>query len=147
MSDSVREKQDSEKKGEESAAVGPVTNDSDSPTATVLEAAEAQPPPAYEEYVPDGGREAWTVVFGSALALFSSAGMVNAYVSIYFPRSPDSDVANHVEYRERSKATTRRRYYLHRLRRPYRSSGRCKSFSSISSAPSPVERLTLMEHR
>ncbi|KAI0767273.1 monocarboxylate permease [Fomes fomentarius] len=31
------------------------------------------------EYVPDGGREAWTVVLGSSLALFASAGMINAY--------------------------------------------------------------------
>ena len=35
------------------------------------------------EYVPDGGREAWTVVLGSTLALFASAGMINAYVSLY----------------------------------------------------------------
>lgn len=34
------------------------------------------------DYVPDGGREAWTVVLGSCLALFASAGMINAYVSI-----------------------------------------------------------------
>ncbi|RPD53739.1 monocarboxylate permease [Lentinus tigrinus ALCF2SS1-7] len=31
------------------------------------------------ETVPDGGREAWLVVLGSSLALFVSAGMVNAY--------------------------------------------------------------------
>ncbi|CDO77904.1 hypothetical protein BN946_scf184692.g2 [Trametes cinnabarina] len=31
------------------------------------------------EYVPDGGKEAWTVVLGSSLALFASAGMINAY--------------------------------------------------------------------
>ncbi|EIW53525.1 MFS general substrate transporter [Trametes versicolor FP-101664 SS1] len=31
------------------------------------------------DYVPDGGREAWTVVLGSCLALFASAGMINAY--------------------------------------------------------------------
>ncbi|KAL7284573.1 hypothetical protein ACG7TL_001865 [Trametes sanguinea] len=36
--------------------------------------------PSYElEYVPDGGKEAWTVVLGSSLALFASAGMINAY--------------------------------------------------------------------
>ncbi|KAI0688206.1 hypothetical protein C8T65DRAFT_589805, partial [Cerioporus squamosus] len=29
---------------------------------------------------PGGGREAWTVVLGSTLALFASAGMINAYV-------------------------------------------------------------------
>ena len=34
------------------------------------------------EFVPDGGREAWTVVLGSTLALFASAGMINAYVSL-----------------------------------------------------------------
>ena len=32
------------------------------------------------EYVPDGGGEAWTVVLGSTLALFASAGMINSYV-------------------------------------------------------------------
>ncbi|KAI8989624.1 major facilitator superfamily domain-containing protein [Trametes punicea] len=31
------------------------------------------------EYVPDGGKEAWTVVVGSCLALVASAGMINAY--------------------------------------------------------------------
>ncbi|EJF60629.1 monocarboxylate permease [Dichomitus squalens LYAD-421 SS1] len=31
------------------------------------------------EYVPDGGKQAWTVVLGSTLALFASAGMINAY--------------------------------------------------------------------
>ncbi|TFK87296.1 MFS general substrate transporter [Polyporus arcularius HHB13444] len=31
------------------------------------------------EYVPDGGKEAWTVVLGSSLALFASAGMINTY--------------------------------------------------------------------
>ena len=30
---------------------------------------------------PDGGRQAWTVVFASSLALFSSFGVVNSYVS------------------------------------------------------------------
>ena len=30
---------------------------------------------------PDGGWQAWTVVFASALALFSSFGVVNSYVS------------------------------------------------------------------
>ncbi|OSC99674.1 MFS general substrate transporter [Trametes coccinea BRFM310] len=36
--------------------------------------------PPYElDYVPDGGKEAWTVVLGSSLALFASAGMINAY--------------------------------------------------------------------
>ncbi|TFK87295.1 monocarboxylate permease [Polyporus arcularius HHB13444] len=31
------------------------------------------------DVIPDGGREAWLVVLGSSLALFVSAGMVNAY--------------------------------------------------------------------
>ncbi|KAI0672426.1 major facilitator superfamily domain-containing protein [Trametes maxima] len=31
------------------------------------------------EYVPDGGKDAWVVVLGSSLALFASAGMINAY--------------------------------------------------------------------
>ncbi|KAI0653062.1 monocarboxylate permease [Cubamyces menziesii] len=31
------------------------------------------------EHVPDGGREAYTVVLGASLALFASAGMVNTY--------------------------------------------------------------------
>ena len=38
--------------------------------------------PADEELVPEGGREAWTVVLGSTLALFASAGMINAYVRL-----------------------------------------------------------------
>lgn len=37
-------------------------------------------PAVPEEHVPDGGKEAWTVVLGSTLALFASAGMINAYV-------------------------------------------------------------------
>ncbi|KAH9848688.1 MFS general substrate transporter, partial [Lenzites betulinus] len=41
----------------------------------------APAPPVQDEidYVPDGGREAWLVVMGSSLALFASAGMINAY--------------------------------------------------------------------
>ena len=45
------------------------------------------------EYVPDGGRAAWTVVLGSTLALFASAGMINAYVrpfSAYLNRCEDA---------------------------------------------------------
>ena len=37
-----------------------------------------------EEYVPDGGKEAWLVVLGSTMGLFASAGMINAYVSFCF---------------------------------------------------------------
>ena len=43
-------------------------------------------PEAELEYVPDGGKEAWIVVLGSSLALFSSAGMINAYVSMLYFR-------------------------------------------------------------
>lgn len=50
----------------------------DEPTGTGNGAEETEPE---LEYVPDGGREAWIVVLGSSLALFASAGMVNAYVS------------------------------------------------------------------
>ncbi|KAH9912094.1 monocarboxylate permease [Epithele typhae] len=32
-----------------------------------------------EEYVPDGGMGAWTVLLGSTSALFASAGMINSY--------------------------------------------------------------------
>lgn len=40
--------------------------------------------PAEEEleYVPDGGKEAWTVVLGSTLALFASSGLANSYVRL-----------------------------------------------------------------
>ncbi len=37
------------------------------------------------EYVPDGGKAAWTVVMGSTLALFASAGMINSYVRLVYP--------------------------------------------------------------
>ncbi|KAI0741766.1 monocarboxylate permease [Daedaleopsis nitida] len=47
----------------------------DSPEVVGSLAVEAAEP----EHVPDGGREAWTVVLGSSLALFASAGMINAY--------------------------------------------------------------------
>ncbi|PIL29207.1 MFS general substrate transporter [Ganoderma sinense ZZ0214-1] len=66
------EKRDLEKSQEELTVVGPAIED-DPPVIPLAESA-SEP-----EYVPDGGREAWTVVLGSALALFSSAGMINAY--------------------------------------------------------------------
>ena len=47
------------------------------PEAPSLE--DSPPEESSQEYVPDGGREAWTVVLGTSLALFSSAGMINAY--------------------------------------------------------------------
>ena len=42
--------------------------------------ADATSPSPELEYVPDGGREAWIVVLGTTMALFASAGMINAYV-------------------------------------------------------------------
>ncbi|KAI0364210.1 monocarboxylate permease [Pilatotrama ljubarskyi] len=65
---------DKQEKGDtkaEMTAVGP---------PLVVEDPSALPPESQElEYVPDGGREAWTVVLGSSLALFASAGMINSY--------------------------------------------------------------------
>lgn len=69
----ITEKEDTEK-SQEATIVGPAIGDE----PFVIPPAESKPE---LEYVPDGGREAWTVVLGSALALFSSAGMINAYVS------------------------------------------------------------------
>ncbi|KAH9846763.1 monocarboxylate permease [Lenzites betulinus] len=54
----------------------------DTDTATVAGSfvPTASPPaPQDLEHVPDGGKEAWTVVVGASLALFASAGMVNTY--------------------------------------------------------------------
>ncbi|KAI0628488.1 monocarboxylate permease [Trametes polyzona] len=55
-------------------------------TATIAEslavpALHPEDPPSTKDLddVPDGGKEAWTVVLGSSLALFASAGMVNTY--------------------------------------------------------------------
>ena len=81
------EKEDLEKSQEEVTVAGPAIGNE--PLITPL----AESEPTFE-YVPDGGREAWTVVLGSALALFSSAGMINAYVSgmliLVSPTSPDN---------------------------------------------------------
>ena len=46
------------------------------------------------EYVPDGGKAAWTVVLGSTLALFASAGMINSYFRCPFPDSPGELLSN-----------------------------------------------------
>nr|VWP00292.1 Bud site selection protein 6 [Ganoderma boninense] len=49
---------------------------------TVIAAADASTTRGHEqelEYVPDGGKAAWTVILGSTLALFASAGMINSY--------------------------------------------------------------------
>ncbi|KAI0634088.1 MFS general substrate transporter [Trametes polyzona] len=52
------------------------------------------------DWVPDGGRDAWMVVLGSSLALFASAGMINAYgtfqdyyESTLLPSSSSSSIA------------------------------------------------------
>ncbi|OBZ66781.1 Riboflavin transporter MCH5 [Grifola frondosa] len=47
-----------------------------------VQSLESTPLPIYAKEkvdIPDGGFQAWTVVLGASLALFSSAGMVNAY--------------------------------------------------------------------
>ena len=70
------------------------------------------------DIVPDGGREAWLVVLGSSLALFVSAGMVNAYVSGKHPSVlsiSHADLASRVP----SKVITSLRSCLRRLPRPY----------------------------
>ena len=87
------------------------------------------------EFVPDGGREAWTVVLGSTLALFASAGMINAYVSLSSPVSMLCANDSVCICRARFRTTTSRHCYpLPQLRR-YRSSGHCKHFSYMPSAP------------
>lgn len=70
MAASSVEKRDANKT-QEQVDIGPAVNAS----------LTSQPEPELE-YVPDGGKEAWTVVLGSSLALFASAGMINAYVSM-----------------------------------------------------------------
>ena len=60
-------------------AVGPTTDAEQQESPPPVPVDVEEPPP---EYVPDGGKEAWTVVLGSSLALFASAGMINAYVRI-----------------------------------------------------------------
>ena len=68
--------------------------------------------------VPDGGREAWLVVLGSSLALFVSAGMVNAYVSGKH-HSVLSILHADLASRVHSKVITSLRSCLRRLPRPY----------------------------
>ncbi|KAI0730854.1 monocarboxylate permease [Earliella scabrosa] len=70
MARGLAEKQDYGKAESQATVINAVTTDG--PTST--HESEEQ-----LEYVPDGGREAWTVVLGSSLALFASAGMINAF--------------------------------------------------------------------
>lgn len=53
-----------------------------SSTETYLEKSASHIHEASVTAPPDGGREAWTVVFASTLALFASFGVVNSYVSL-----------------------------------------------------------------
>ena len=105
MTDRDEEKQIASK-DEQQVTVGP----SGAVESPAVIAAVAPATPVLEqqlEYVPDGGKGAWTVVLGSTLALFASAGMINAYVrpsSAY--RSEDFLVHNHFGCRARSKTTT-----------------------------------------
>ncbi|KAI0688204.1 monocarboxylate permease [Cerioporus squamosus] len=82
------EKQDAVKAEAQAGTIVPAVNDS-------------TPPEVCEpEYVPEGEREAWTVVLGSTLALFASAGMINAYgtfqdyyESTLLPSSPSASIS------------------------------------------------------
>lgn len=92
------------------------------------------------DYVPDGGREAWTVVLGACLALFASAGMINAYVSICGECALATRAATTLTvkscYREHSRITTKLRFCrLHRRQRS-RSSGPYKYSSYTCLGPS-----------
>ncbi len=71
----IQEKRDLAKADEALTTVRP-TVDPEEPPPIPADVEEPQ-----LEYVPDGGKEAWTVVLGSSLALFASAGMINTYVS------------------------------------------------------------------
>lgn len=106
MTDRDEEKQIASK-DEQQVTVGP----SGAVESPAVIAAVAPATPVLEqqlEYVPDGGKAAWTVVLGSTLALFASAGMINAYVR------PFSAYLNHYKgvltttttYRVRFKTTT-----------------------------------------
>ena len=45
---------------------------------------EISQPPVPQVDIPDGGVEAWTVIFGGFLAYFATFGVVNSYVSPYY---------------------------------------------------------------
>ncbi|KAI8990711.1 monocarboxylate permease [Trametes punicea] len=80
MSDDEKIPRSGDKSGAEAelTVVGPPSVVDDRPEPNTPRSAR----PAREldlEYVPDGGKEAWVVVLGSSLALFASAGMINAY--------------------------------------------------------------------
>ncbi|KAI8989614.1 hypothetical protein BD414DRAFT_311664 [Trametes punicea] len=87
MSDDEKIPRSGDKSGAEAelTVVGPPSVVDDRPEPNTPRSAR----PAREldlEYVPDGGKEAWVVVLGSSLALFASAGMINAYVRPAFSR-------------------------------------------------------------
>ena len=50
-----------------------------SPEPSTLEANSPRLATAKDDDIPDGG-EGWVVVFGCAIALFSTTGVINAYV-------------------------------------------------------------------
>ncbi|KAM5544505.1 hypothetical protein V8D89_002165 [Ganoderma adspersum] len=71
---------DEEKQVANKAQLQVKTSDVDSSPTVIAAIAPATPAHEQElEYVPDGGKAAWTVVLGSTLALFASAGMINSY--------------------------------------------------------------------
>ncbi|KAI0763860.1 monocarboxylate permease [Trametes elegans] len=71
MADEEKRRSASEEKTDVETDVAPVGD---------AGAQDAPEPPRHDlDDVPDGGKEAWTVVLGSVLALFASAGMVNTY--------------------------------------------------------------------
>lgn len=65
---------------------------------------------------PDGGKDAWLVVLGSFLAMFSSFGIVNAYVRTTYLRPTIATEAYHRVY---FKITIRLIYCRSPLRRQY----------------------------
>ena len=123
------EKRDLEKAEEQLTVVGPAVVDDPPPESS----AQLEP-----EYVPDGGREAWTVVLGSSFALFASAGMINTYVSALNTEFLFSVVFlgtnEYIAFTDRrahSRAIMRRRSYHHLRLRRYPSSDRSRFSSCI----------------
>ena len=113
------------------------------PEAPSLE--DSPPEESSQEYVPDGGREAWTVVLGTSLALFSSAGMINAYVSAFFFFSSLEVVPDESMNRAPSRATTRRLCCRHHRPHLYPSSAHSKCSCCILWAHSLGEHSTHMD--
>lgn len=99
------------------------------------------------EHVPDGGRAAWTVVLGSTLALFASAGMINAYVC-FVPRCFHNLLTSFLipsHCRGRSKTITNRLYCPHPPLQRFHLLDRFRFSSCTQPVRSPGESLTPME--